>query len=575
MNLEGITLSLLTNELKKQLENGKIYKIFMPAKNSLLLMVNKGNTTLNLLADFSGTTPLLYLADTIPERPNMPPAFCMLLRKYLEEGRITCLRQQDLDRVLIMDIDLIGPARQIITKHLIFELTGKNSNIIFTDEQQLIIDSLRHIGKNQSSFRQILPNLPYETPPPQEGLNFLTAPAHSIIDACQRATDEPVLKSLVTLTVGIGKNTALEVLSRSGINADATGLTLLEAMSFEKALANLQEEINNCFTSDNYSVYSLISNKNSMKIVVPYAPFAKQGEQLVKFNTILDALNFGAKLIPIQIPDKELLNKTISNALTKTAKKMQLLAKDLSTAQKAEGQKIIADTLMSNIYNLKKGSNICTLNSIYDNIPLTISLSPVLSPIDNAQNYYKKYNKFKRALNEIEIQQKETQELLTYLESIDASIGTAATKNEIAEIKQEMIFAGLLADTSKKKKTITLAKSTPVTIKFSDETTAYIGKNNKQNDYVTFKIGKSSDLWFHTKEIPGSHVILKTTLPEPNHDDILHAASLAAFYSKGKTSEQVPVDYTQKRFVKKPNGAKPGFVIYTEQKTLYVTPSVD
>ena len=346
-------------------------------------------------------------------------------------------------------------------------------------------------------------------------------------------------------------------------------------MSFEKALTALQKEVNYCFNAEDYSVYGPINQKNSMKIVVPYFPVANNGEKLAKFNTVLEALSFGAKLIPIQIPDKELLNKIISSAIVKTAKKVQLLAKDLAVAQKADDQKIIADTLMANIYNLEKGVNSCTLNSIYDNIPLTISLSPILSPIDNAQNYYKKYNKFKRALNEIEIQQKETLDLLTYLESIDASIGTAATKNEIAEIKQEMIFAGLLAETNKKKKMINLAKSTPVTMKFSDETTVYVGKNNKQNDYVTFKIGKSSDLWFHTKDIPGSHVILKTTLPEPSYEDILHAARLAAFYSKGKTSEQVPVDYTQKRFVKKPNGAKPGFVIYTEQKTLYVQPAAD
>ena len=572
MNLEGITLNLLTNELKKQLENGKIYKIFMPAKNSLLLLVNKNNTTLNLLADFSGATPLLYIADTVPERPNTPPAFCMLLRKHLEDGRITSLRQQDLDRVLIMDIDLIGPARQIITKHLIFELTGKNSNIIFTDEKQDIIDSLRHIGKNQSSFRQILPNLSYEFPPKQEGLNFLTSSARSIIDACQHMTDEPVLKNLIGLTLGIGKNTALEVLKRSGLDANATGFTLLEYMACEKALSALQKEISNCFSDENYKVYGIISKKNIMKIVVPYKPLIDADEILQVFPSLLSALNFSAKLIPIQIPDKELLSKTVSSALAKIAKKIKLLAKDLTTAKKANEQKIIADTIMANIYNLQKGRSSCTLNSIYDGEPLVISLSPVLSPTDNAQSYYKKYNKFKRAVNEIKQQQEETQALLTYLESIDASIETASTKNEISEIKQEMVSAGLLPDTSKKKKASTLAKSTPASIKFSEETLAYIGKNNRQNDFVTFKIGKSSDLWFHTKNIPGSHVILKTTLPEPAQEDILHAASLAAFYSKGKNSDLVPVDYTQKRFVKKPNGAKPGFVIYTEQKTLYVKP---
>ncbi len=572
MNLEGITLNLLTNELKKQLENGKIYKIFMPTKNSLLLLVNKNNTTLNLLADFSGATPLLYIADTVPERPNTPPAFCMLLRKHLEEGRIASFRQQDLDRVLIMDIDIIGSARQIITKHLIFELTGKNSNIIFTDEKQDIIDSLRHIGKNQSSFRQILPNLSYEFPPKQEGLNFLTASARSIIDACQHMPDEPVLKNLIGLTLGIGKNTALEVLKRSCLDANATGFTLLEYMACEKSLSALQKEISNCFLDENYKVYGIISKKNSMKIVVPYKPLIDSDEILQVFPSLLSALNFSAKLIPIQIPDKELLSKTVSSALAKVAKKIKLLAKDLTTAQKANEQKIIADTIMANIYNLQKGSSSCTLNSIYDGEPLVISLSPILSPTENAQSYYKKYNKFKRAVNEIRQQQEETQALLAYLESIDASIETASTKNEIAEIKQEIVSAGLLPDTSKKKKSPTLAKSTPASIKFSEETLACIGKNNRQNDFVTFKIGKSSDLWFHTKNIPGSHVILKTALPEPAQEDILHAASLAAFYSKGKNSDLVPVDYTQKRFVKKPNGAKPGFVIYTEQKTLYVKP---
>ena len=572
MNLEGITLNLLTNELKKQLENGKIYKIFMPAKNSLLLMINKNNTTLNLLADFSGPTPLLYIADSVPERPNMPPAFCMLLRKHLEEGRITSFRQQDLDRVLIMDIDLIGPARQIITKHLIFELTGKNSNIIFTDATLTIMDSLRHIGKAQSSFRQILPNLPYELPPKQEGLNFLTSSAHSIIDACQQQPQDTVLKSLISLTVGIGKNTALELLRRSGIDINVTGFTLLEYIACEKALLTLQQEINYCFLAEQYSVYGIVNKKNTMKIVVPYKPLPQTDETLQVFPSLLAALNFSSTLVPIQIPDKELLSKTVSNALTKTVKKLQLLAKDFTTAQKANEQKIVADTLMANIYNLKKGQKECKLNSIYDDAPLAIALSPLLSPIDNAQLYYKKYNKFKRAVVEIEKQEKETTELLSYLESIDASIETATTKNEISEIKLEMVGAGLLPDTSKKKKTPALVKSTPVIINFSQETLAYIGKNNKQNDFVTFKLGKSSDLWFHTKNIPGSHVILKTTLPEHEQEDILHAARLAAFYSKGKNSEQVPVDYTQKRFVKKPSGAKPGFVIYTEQKTLYVKP---
>lgn len=201
---------------------------------------------------------------------------------------------------------------------------------------------------------------------------------------------------------------------------------------------------------------------------------------------------------------------------------------------------------------------------------MKISLSPSLNPMENAQAYYKKYNKFKRAVGEIKLQQQEAQDLLTYLQSLDASLDTAVTKGEIGEIKQEIIQLGLLP--SSKKRVPTQSKSEPLKIVLSPETTLYIGKNNKQNDYVTFKLGRGKDLWFHAKNIPGSHVILKTTLPQPREEDILMAASLAAGYSKGKNSDRVAVDCAEKHLVKKPSGAKPGFVIYTGQKTLYVHP---
>ena len=570
MNLEGITLKVLTKELKEALEGGKIFRVFMPAKNSLLLLINNDNQTINFLADFSGASPLVYLPDSLPERPNIPPVFCMLLRKHLEEGRITSIAQKGLDRIITFSIDMLGAGQQIITKHLIFELTGKDSNVIFTDEKNIIQDSMRHIGKAQSSFRQILPGLTYTAPPEQTGLDFISTASGAIISATENPTDQPILTRLISSTLGIGKNTAREILTRSDISPEALKLNPQESLNCQKAIQAIQEEIKNCLDTDSYNVYGLINQRQVIKILVPYKPADVNNETLKVFPRLLDALKYSAGLVPIQIPDKDVLVKTVSTALVKAKKKSALLAKDYAAAENADEQKIKADTLMANIYQLKKGTTKCTLNNIYDNTPLAISLSPVLSPTENAQSYYKKYNKFKRAIKEIQVQQKENGDLLTYLESLDTSLSTATTKNEIAEIKQEIISLGLI--NPPKKKVLQMAKSTPLVVKLSEDTTLYIGKNNKQNDYVTFKLGKGSDLWFHVKNIPGSHVIMKTSLPEPLESDILTAASYAAAMSKGKNSDKVAVDYTQRRFVKKPNGAKPGFVIYTDQTTLYVKP---
>lgn len=566
MNLEGITLKLLTKELQSNLEGGKIFKIFAPARDSLLLLINKNNTTVNCLADFTGGSPLIYLPQRLPERPDIPSSFCMLLRKHLEEGRITLIEQNGLDRVITFHIDLIGANRQIITKHLILELTGKNSNIIFTDENNIILDSCRHIGKNQSSFRQILPGQLYIAPPAQTGFDFLQVPAQELLTAINTQPG-PLAKKLVAATVGIGNNTAEEIMQRSSLPLTTEALNPEQFMACGAAITQLQEEIKagqNC--------YGLINKRNVMKLVLPYRPKATNGQSSQSFPSLLAALSFSAGLVPVQIPDKEILTKTVEAALMKTKKKLKFLAQDLATAENSEQQKIIADTLMANIYQIEKGATKVTLHNIYDDTPLTIALSPARTAVDNAQSYYKKYNKYKRALGEIKKQQEDTKDLLLYLESLEASLSTATTKGEIAEIKAEIIDIGLLA--KPKKKTLGTEKSKPLELKLSADTTLYIGKNNKQNDFVTFKLGRGSDLWFHTKNIPGSHVILKTTLPTADEQDITTAAEIAAAFSKAKDSSKVPVDYTERRFVKKPNGAKPGFVIYTDQTTLYVTPKL-
>ena len=266
------------------------------------------------------------------------------------------------------------------------------------------------------------------------------------------------------------------------------------------------------------------------------------------------------------------MQKAISGSIVRTEKKIDALNSDLKTAENAESQKIIADTLMSNIYLIKKSLTSCTLNNIYTNEKIEVALSPVLTPVENAQSYYKRYNKYKRAVEEIIKQRQETNELLEYLQSLDSSLQTASNKTEVAEIRQELINEGIISENKKGKSKSSLPKSVPLSISLSQETIIYVGKNNKQNDFVTFSIAKPHDLWFHAKGFPGSHVILRTTLPKPTEAEIARAAKIAAYFSKARNSSNVPVDCTEKRFVKKPSGAKPGFVIYTNQQTLYVTP---
>ncbi len=571
MNLEGITLRVLAHELTQALTGGKIIKIFMPSRASLLLQVALADHTANFWIDLGGESPLITLPERLPQRPDIPPSFCMLLRKHLEEGRIAQIHQIGLDRVLVVDVDLIGAERKILTKHLVLELTGKNSNIVFLDENGSILDALRHIGKTQNRVRQILPGLSYCPPPPQDGLDFLTASPHAIREKAVAQGDVSLVQGLIASTVGIGKLTAQEVAYRSGYTGSVQLMQLPDAQKIEAALASLQTEIQDRLTQSNLPVFAQIDARNRMKNLVPYHPQSHSEWKLQEFSTLLDAEAYSVSLIPVQIPDKELLQKLVHNQAAKTEKRMTFLAQDLANAEKAETQKVMADTLMSYGYQVKKGSTSCELPNIYNpKERLTIPLSPERSVMENAQAYYKKYNKSKRAVEEIKEQQKEADALLAYLRSLDVSLDTASTKGDIAEIKQEVIALGLLPQP--KKKQPSQSKSEPLKIMLSPETTLYIGKNNKQNDYVTFKLGRSNDLWFHAKNIPGSHVILKTTLPEPRQEDILLAAQLAAGFSKGKDSDRVPVDYTPRRLVKKPSGAKPGFVIFTGQTTVYVKP---
>ena len=568
MNLEGLTLKLVNDHLKEELLGGKIYRVFMPTPHSLLLMIKRDRDTTALLAELNGGSPALYIPKQLPENPDVPPAFCMLLRKHLEEGRITAIKQQDLDRIITLEIDMLGASSKIITKKLIFELTGKNSNIIL-EQEGIIIDSIKHIGASQSSYRLILPGKEYVAPPPQSGLNPLTANPMELVRIANAAPAATFLKGFIANTVGLGKYTASELLTAADIIINQVKLEPAEEKALAATISNLQERLNG---NGPKPVYAIIGRTNQVKTILTLQPqILETGASVKEFSNINDAICYAMRLKPIQLPQHEQLQKLVSAETAKLEKKLQALEKDLNNAQDAEAQRMLADTIMANIYQIKKGQTSADLINIYDGEPVPVSLSPILSPTENAQAYYKRYNKYKRAQVEVQLQMEAAKEMLQYLASLDSSLMTAVTKAEVEEIRQEMIASDLIKEIGKKKKSLA-QKSIPLHIKLNDEADLYIGKNNKQNDYVTFTMGGPRDLWFHTKDIPGSHLILKTTLPEYRQSDIEIAVQLAAYFSKARSGSNIPVDCVQRRYVKKPAGSKPGFVIFTNQKTYYTTP---
>lgn len=568
MNLEGLTLKLVNDHLKEELLGGKIYRVFMPTPHSLLLMIKRDRDTTALLAELNGGSPALYIPKQLPENPDVPPAFCMLLRKHLEEGRITAIKQQDLDRIITLEIDMLGASSKIITKKLIFELTGKNSNIIL-EQDGIIIDSIKHIGASQSSYRLILPGKEYVAPPPQSGLNPLTANPMELVRIANAAPAATFLKGFIANTVGLGKYTASELLTAADIIINQVKLEPAEEKALAATISNLQERLNG---NGPKPAYAIIGRTNQVKTILTLQPqILETGASVKEFSNINDAICYAMSLKPIQLPQHEQLQKLVSAETAKLEKKLQALEKDLNNAQDAEAQRMLADTIMANIYQIKKGQTSADLINIYDGEPVTVSLSPILSPTENAQAYYKRYNKYKRAQVEVQLQMEAAKEMLQYLASLDSSLMTAVTKADVEEIRQEMIASDLIKEIGKKKKSLA-QKSMPLHIKLNDEADLYIGKNNKQNDYVTFTMGGPRDLWFHTKDIPGSHLILKTTLPEYRQSDIDIAVQLAAYFSKARSGSNIPVDCVQRRYVKKPAGSKPGFVIFTNQKTYYTTP---
>lgn len=574
MSLDGISMHPLAIELDRAVAGGRIDRINQPSKQSIVMSLRLPGKNVLLHITINPQNPAMHLIDKAPENPPEPPMFCMVLRKHLETGRIAGVRQYGLDRLLIMDIDFLSAGGRIITKSLVVELMGKYSNIILVQEG-IIIDALRKVGTNSSRVRTVLPGDAYALPPQQDKLNLLETPIREAIAAIRTKGDMKLSKAILDTCLGFGPVTAKEAAYGAGLPASMTVSQLNEGdfASLENAL----QEITDSFREPCGTATIVIDKNNKPLATASFPLHYLTNETILTFPTISEMLGRASSLTgSYQIPDKDRFRKLMKNELNRAENKVQKLRDDIAAADNAEEYRIKADNLMTYQYKFQDRVDAeVTVPNIYSETgeSITIRMDQRLSVVENVQAYYKKYDKLKRGKELLEQQLQHCLDDIQYMSSIEASLESSTRLAEINDIKAELIASGILRE--KPKKHAAEKQSQPFKFTAPDGTQILVGKNNYQNDRLTFKTANPGDIWLHTQNIPGSHVILRCDGNEPAEDTLLLASYLAVHFSKAQGSSKVPVDYTRARFVKKPSGAKPGFVIFTNQTTLYVTPEAE
>ena len=571
MSLDGFSMYALARELHDKLAGGRIDKITQPNKQSVILSIRQPGQNYLLHIAIHSQNPSAHLLTRNLENPPEPPVFCMVLRKQLETGRIAGIRQHGLDRLLLMDVDSIAAGGRIVTKTLVMEFMGKYSNIILVQDGQ-IIDALRKIGKNSSRVRTVLPGDAYLLPPGQDKLNIFAASLDAVIARIKADNEQRLDKALLAACMGFGPVSAKETCYSAGLSP-STRISTLEDVDFA-ALRDALAEIRDAAASrEAKPVLILGENKKILAMSAFPLHYLTDGTSL-SFPSISAMLEKADSLAGSYVlPDKDRFQKLVKNELNRAENKLIKLDEEIAAAENAEEYKIRGDNLMTYQYQFTDHADReITVADIYSETgeTITIPLDQRYTLIQNMQACYKKYDKLKRAQELLRIQRRECKDNIAYLESIEASLLASASIGEIAEIHNELVESGYLREKLKRKNND--KPSQPFHFYTPDGMDILIGKNNCQNDKLTCKTASFNDTWFHAQNIPGSHVIIRNGGRELSEENILLAANLAAHFSKAQGSSKVPVDYTEIRYVKKPSGSKPGFVIFTNQKTLYVTP---
>ncbi|GBF12176.1 NFACT family protein [Tepidibacillus sp. HK-1] len=557
MAFDGFVTRALVHELSEKITNQKIHKIYQPHQTDLVFLIRGFQGNQQLLISANPTYPRIHLTTRNFINPAEPPMFCMLLRKHLEGGVIEQIRQVDHERIIEIDIKTRDELGDIHTKRLIVEIMGRHSNIILVNpDTNLIIDGITHVTPAISSYRQVYPGREYIAPPAQNKLNPLEVTQDQFFSVLQ-FNEGKIEKQLVQQFTGMGPSVAKEILVLAGLPTRE---------NVWNSFSNWMDKIR----QHDYLPTIIVSEEKTDFSVLPLTHMAGQMESFTSINVCLEQF-YDQKAERDTIRQKVLdLSKLLSNEKHKNEKKIDNLLNDLEDAKKADQYRLFGELITAHLHQIKKGDQEANVINYYDENQnrLTIPLDPLKTPSENAQMYFKKYSKYKNSLDYIETQLVQTREEISYLETILTQLENASVE-DIDDIREELIEQGYLRDRKRQNRK---KKKDPEIEQFisTEGHPIFVGKNNRQNEYLTHRLASSSDTWLHTKDIPGSHVVIKSR--EFGEKTLLEAATLAAYFSKAKHSSQVPVDYTRIKYVKKPNGAKPGFVIYENQKTVFVTP---
>lgn len=558
----------------------RVDRVFQPNRDELILAFRGFSAAYKLLISARANSARVNLTTIPVENPQQPPMLCMLLRKKLQGAKLLEITQPDLERALMLKFDSVNELGDHVELTLAVEIMGRYSNIILVDENGKIIDALKRVDAEMSSERLVLPGLLYRLPPPQDKLSMLTCTVEEImarIDALPR--DMELSKALMSVLQGISPIIAREVENSAGLGHEVyvKSMTPPQRRRTEMYVTTLMGTAKNVSGTPHIVIDPQNKPKDFAFMDIRQYGSAMTVSEKKSFSEMLDAFYAERDQIErMRVKSQDLL-RLLANHADRLSRKIANQQAELSACAERDTLRIKGDLLSANMYAIQKGETSVKLQNFYDEnlAELEIALDPALTPQQNAQKYYKNYRKAKTAEEKLTEQIGLAQTELTYIDSVFESLALAENERDLNEIRAELAEQGYVRRREGKKNQKQPALSAPLKFKTSDGFTVLVGRNNRQNDKLTMKDANNNDIWFHTKNIPGSHTVLVTDGKAPTETAMEEAAVLAAQHSRAKDSAQVPVDYTQIRYVSKPQGAKPGMVIYVQYKTVYVDPTTE
>ena len=575
MALDGAFLHHLQKEIWDRAKDARIDKIYQPNRDELVFVLRTRKERMNVLLSARANSARVHFTQVLPENPAQPPMFCMLLRKRFTGGRLLRIEQPGLERLLVFVFDTVNELGDHVEMRLVAEVMGRYSNVILVDPDGKIVDSLRRVDADMSSERWILPGLAYQLPPPQDKLCLLDAEPDAVLTRMEALPrDYELSKGLLQVLQGVSPIVCRELAFQVGKGAALTAKTMTDSQK-EKLLFSLHR-LKEMICEGTGTPFMVI-NLQKKPMDFSFFHIGQYGSSAIErpcdsFSQLLDDFYTERDTQErMRVREQDLL-RLLTTVSERLSRKIANQTAELTQSANREQWRIMGDLLNANQYQIQKGSSQVVLSNFYseNGEEIEIPLDPALTPNQNAQKYYKEYRKARTAEEKLTEQIAIAKEDLLYLDSVLDELSRARTEKELVAIRLELMEQGYIRRTKGKK--IQPQHSEPLRFTTTDGSVVLVGRNNRQNDQLTLKTAKNYDIWFHVKNMPGSHVILLTNGKEASPSAMEEAAVLAAHYSRGKDSSQVPVDYTYAKHVTKPQGAKPGRVIYVQYKTLYVDP---